>query len=79
MGITRRTSSEMPILNLFGSDLRRTFRDAVHAVGNHGELYERTIGLYIPRSDRNILNTLEKPGPLLYVLPGFEEMVKKEA
>lgn len=73
LGITQRFSSQMPIVNLFGLPLNRTFRDAVHAVGNHAQLYERTVAKYIPRKDRNLLNSINNPGPLLYFLPGFEE------
>jgi hypothetical protein len=73
-GITQPYSGQMPEVNLFGGDYVRILRDAIHAVGNHGEVYNRTLGSLIPRRERNLLNSISDPGPELYVLPGFEKL-----
>ena len=75
-GVVQRTSSEMPIVNLFGEEFGRMFRDSVHAVGNTAQLYERTVGKYIPRGDRNLPNDASNPGPRYYLLPGFADQMK---
>ena len=67
----------MPEINLFGEDFIRIFRDAVHAVGNYAEVYERALGKAIPRKERNLLNTVSDPGPLFYPLPGFDKLSPK--
>ena len=71
-GVSQREANEMSLVNLFGPRFTRMFRDAINAVGNHGEVYERTLQQYIPRADGNLLNTIANPGPHTYVLPGFD-------
>ena len=72
-GIFQWLSSQMPLVHFFGEGLKRMFRDAVHAVGNYGEVYERNLASIIPRAGRNRLNVWEFQGrgPLRYLPPGF--------
>lgn len=56
-GITMATSSQMPIVNLFGPLNTRIFRDAVEAVGSYAEIYERNVGDEVERGGLNTLNT----------------------
>lgn len=67
--ITQRNSSQMPLVRLFGPGLQRMFRDAVLAVGNYGEVYERHLSGILPRSGRNRLNQDEDNGPRQYLPP----------
>lgn len=71
-GITQRLSPQMPEVNLFGPQFQFMFRDAVHSVGNHGQIYDRDVARYVTRDGRNMLNAIKSPGPQLYVLPGFD-------
>jgi len=64
-------SYQMPEIALFGDDLRRMFRDAILEVGNYAELYERNIEPVFPRTGRNLLNRLPRPGPQHYLIPGI--------
>lgn len=74
LGVTQRLSPQMPEVNLFGPQFQFIFRDAVHSVGNHGQIYERHVAQYVPRDGRNRLNAIKSPGPQLYVLPGFDAL-----
>ncbi|CAB9527261.1 Putative amino-acid ABC transporter-binding protein YhdW [Seminavis robusta] len=47
---------QMPITRLFGEELKQCFRDSVAAVGNYGEIYNRTLQSILPRSGPNMLN-----------------------
>ena len=38
-GIAKSSSDEMPLIGLFGSELKWMFRDIIHYVGNYDELY----------------------------------------
>ncbi|CAB9517475.1 extracellular solute-binding protein [Seminavis robusta] len=71
-GITQLSSSNMPLTNLFGADLTRMFRDAVHAVGNFAQVYARNLEPRLPRGGRNRLTRVGDNTPLLYVPPGFD-------
>lgn len=64
-GIDQGSSNEMPVTNLFGPNLSRMFRDAILAVGNYGEIYNRTLEAIVPRSGRNLLN-VNPVGPQFY-------------
>ena len=64
-------SSSMPEVFLYGEEKKRMFRDAILAVGNYGDIYERHVEHFIPRSGRNMLNTNPNVGPQFYPLPGF--------
>jgi len=55
-GITKSTQNQMPIVESFGSGFTRMFRDAILAVGNYGEMYDRSVEKVIPREGRNMLN-----------------------
>jgi len=67
-GITQETSNKMPLVNLFGSDLERLLRDAIHAVGNYDEMYRRVLGQNSTRAGLNTLNVFPY-GPQYYPLP----------
>lgn len=60
-GITQLTASKMPVVELFGPDNRQMLRDTIRATGNYAEIYNRTIGMYIPRYGWNQLNTGNDP------------------
>ncbi|KAK1733036.1 amino acid ABC transporter [Skeletonema marinoi] len=55
-GITQNTSNEMPLVNLFGTDMERLLRDAILAVGNYDEMYRRVFGQNATRVGLNMLN-----------------------
>jgi len=71
--ITQRLSSKMPLVNIFGANFTRMFRDSVHAVGSYGEIYERNLEAtgILPRGGRNAIATVEDAGALHYVPPGL--------
>ena len=69
-GISQLRSIEMPLVNLFGNDYSRMFRNAVGAVGNFGEMYNRNVASEVPRSRLNKLNT-NPYGPQHYAYPGI--------
>ena len=69
-GITQMAAVDaMPLTNLFGDLFTRMLQNAVQAVGNTGELYERNIERLVPRAGLNQLN--DAGGPQLYSLPGI--------
>lgn len=63
-------SLAMPEVLFYGNDRRRMFRDAVLAVGNFGDIYQRNVEPLFPRSGRNKLNAYPM-GPQNYPLPGY--------
>ena len=63
-GITQGMSNNMPDVFLFGSLYDLMFQDAILAVGNYHEIYQKHLQEYIPRSGRNQLN--QNSGPQLY-------------
>jgi len=67
--IDRFTSNSMPEVFLYGEDFKRMFRDAVLAVGNYADVYNRNLAPSMPRSGRNLLNPGDKPGPQIYIPP----------
>jgi len=67
-GITQETSDDMPLVNLFGTDLERILRHAIHAVGNYDEMYRRVLGQNSTRAGLNTLNVFPY-GPQYYPLP----------
>mmetsp|Transcript_3656 Transcript_3656/g.5298 ORF Transcript_3656/g.5298 Transcript_3656/m.5298 type:complete len:279 (+) Transcript_3656:2-838(+) len=67
-GITQNTSNEMPLVNLFGTDMERLLRDAILAVGNYDEMYRRVFGQNATRVGLNKLNA-SPFGPQHYPLP----------
>jgi hypothetical protein len=68
-GITAETANEMPLVSLFGPLFFNMFRDAVRAVGNYGEIYERRAQADVPRGGLNLVN-VKLSGPQHYPLPG---------
>jgi ABC-type amino acid transport substrate-binding protein len=54
--VTQSTYREVAPSNLFGDSFAQAFRDAVRAVGNYGEVYERNLGKLVPRSGLNEIN-----------------------
>ena len=72
-GIWKETSFQMPLIECFGVDLQRIFRDAVNAVGNYAQVYERHLSDILPRGGRNMLNLVDTQGrgALRYIPPGF--------
>jgi general L-amino acid transport system substrate-binding protein len=68
-GITKATGNLMPETLLFGPVYSEMLRNAILAVGNIGEIYERNIGARIPRAALNLLND---GGPQIYPLPAFK-------
>lgn len=69
VGITQGMSNNMPDVFIFGGDFLLMFQDAILAVGNYQELYEKNLGRIIPRSGRNLLNG--NVGPQLFAMPGI--------
>ena len=65
------SSIKMPEVFLFGSDMKRMFRDAILTVGNYGDMYEKNLQAHIPRAAPNLLNNHSPPGPEYYVVPGY--------
>ena len=70
MGIDSSQSNNMPLINLFGNEYSRMLREAVQAVGNFGEIYQRNVEADVPRGGLMTLNEVPY-GPQLYPLPGF--------
>ena len=62
-------SNQMPLVQIFGPQLQRMFRDTVHVVGNYGEIYNRHLSNILVRSGRNRLNKMEDKGPRRYLPP----------
>ena len=69
-GINSSRSGDLPLVNLFGTSYSRMLREAVGAVGNFGEIYQRNVEADVPRGGLNSLNAVPF-GPQLYALPGF--------
>lgn len=80
--VTQSTYLEVAPSNLFGDSFAQAFRDAVKAVGNYGEVYERNLdlGKLVPRSGLNEINqgstgrivggefgSLDEEGPLFHI------------
>mmetsp|Transcript_27691 Transcript_27691/g.45790 ORF Transcript_27691/g.45790 Transcript_27691/m.45790 type:complete len:526 (+) Transcript_27691:94-1671(+) len=69
-GIDSASSNDMPLISLFGDSYTRMLREAVAAVGNFGEIYNRNVEADVPRGGLNELNAVPY-GPQLYPLPGL--------
>ena len=54
--ITQAMSEDMAEVSEFGPQFKDMHRNAIRAVGNYGEIYERNVESIIPRSGRNLLN-----------------------
>ena len=57
--ITQFEAVNMPLLELFGSSYRQSFRDILLSIGNYAEIYQRNMELYVPRVN-NLRNTLNE-------------------
>lgn len=69
IGLVQARANDMPYVNLFGSDYRRMMKDALFAVGNYGEIYEKHVEPWLPRAGGpNQLNM--EADPQLYTYPG---------
>ena len=51
----------MPVIELFGERYKQSLRDAILAIGHYGQLYDRNMERYVPRSGRNLINTGADP------------------
>lgn len=54
--ITANISGDMPVVTLFGEQLKQMFRDCISAVGSYAQLYNNALQDVIPRSGANRLN-----------------------
>lgn len=75
-GITQSESSQMPVQFLLGPNYSRVLRDAIQAVGNHAEIYERNMESLVQRGGLNLLNE-NLSGPQHYPYPGVGEEFTK--
>jgi len=66
-GITQATATDFPTYDGLGETWETIFRDAVAAVGNYGEIYDRTLESVLPRSGLNEIN--EGGSGLIYSIP----------
>ena len=57
LNITQETAQTFNKTKLFGPEYEDMFIDAIAAVGNYGEMYERNYGGTLPRSRYNMINT----------------------
>ncbi|KAL7459410.1 LOW QUALITY PROTEIN: hypothetical protein ACHAWC_011206 [Mediolabrus comicus] len=77
--VTQSTYLEVARSDLFGDSFAFAFQNAVKAVGNYGEVYERNLGKLVPRSGLNEINqgstgriiggefgSLDEEGPLFH-------------
>ena len=69
--ITKTDAEQMPDVNLFGRPYSKMLRNVVWEVGNYAEVYDANVAPFLPRSDRNTINTVAHRGPQLYVPPNF--------
>ncbi|CAB9507365.1 extracellular solute-binding protein [Seminavis robusta] len=72
MYLNKSTSNQMPLVQLFGEELIRMFRDSILTVGSSADMYGRNLESIIPRAGRNMLNREPQLGPQHYApIPGF--------
>ena len=69
-GITQSIPGEMPRVSLFGPLFFEMLQNAIAAVGNYAEIYERNAEAEVPRGGLNSLNEALS-GPQHYPLPGI--------
>jgi hypothetical protein len=58
--ITQATAHNFATTGLFGPEYEHLFINAIAAVGNYGELYERHYGTTLPRSELNQINRIDR-------------------
>ena len=68
-GITQATADQLPTVRLFGPLFFNVFKNAVGAVGNYAEIYDRNVDVDVPRGGLNKVNVFLS-GPQHYPLPG---------
>jgi len=73
-GIMQDNAADLPTVSVFGDQFENMFIDAVAAVGNYGEIYERNLEAISPRQSLNFINTNGSTG-LLYSPPFGEVQV----
>lgn len=66
------TSNEMPEVAIMGPAFKRMLRDAIFAVGNSADIYERNMEEFLPRQPPNTLNGSPLWGPQHYPMTGFD-------
>ena len=67
--ITQENAGDMPLIQFFGPDYTRMFQQAVSAVGNYADIFERNAGEELERGGLNSLNKFLS-GPQHYPYPG---------
>ena len=51
------SSTQMPVVSLFGENLKQMFRDCIYAMGSYGDIYSRNLESMVPRTGGpNMLN-----------------------
>lgn len=60
--IVQSMHGDMEEAKVFGPSFRSMLRQVIQAVGNYGEIYDRSIGRLVPRQGRNLLNA-DPSGP----------------
>jgi general L-amino acid transport system substrate-binding protein len=69
-GISSEDADAMPEVSLFGEEFRNMFVNAVAAVGNYGDIYDRSAQEEVSRGGLNELNVF-LANPQFYPLPGI--------
>ena len=71
MNITSSNADDFPTTSVFGANYSNIFRDAIAAVGNYGDVYNRAYGTKIPRNPNGVngIHTTSSHGGLLYPKP----------
>lgn len=67
--ITRAHARSLDKISDSGNQYRKIFVNAVAAVGNYGEMFDRNLGSIIPRTQINFLNTNKSTSGLIYAHP----------
>jgi len=65
--ITQERAHEMPTTNVFGEQFKNMYVNAIKAVGNYREIYERSMETTISRQGLNLIN--DKTSGLMYSHP----------
>eukprot|EP00581_Thalassiosira_minuscula_P000852 CAMPEP_0183743076 /NCGR_PEP_ID=MMETSP0737-20130205/65031_1 /TAXON_ID=385413 /ORGANISM="Thalassiosira miniscula, Strain CCMP1093" /LENGTH=1112 /DNA_ID=CAMNT_0025978681 /DNA_START=259 /DNA_END=3597 /DNA_ORIENTATION=- len=69
-GITKKKSKEMPLVSIFGRDLRWALRDVVKFTGGYDQLYAKSFG-QVSEEERGRNKLAGDSGPLLLSFPGL--------
>lgn len=67
-GVSMTNTQSFMTTDFFGDSFTGLFRDAIAAVGNYGDLYERHLESIVPRTNINMINT-GRNSPLMISLP----------